>query len=75
MSNPKVTAKAVVTVTLEISPADTWGEDCAVSQVRSQAKEAALGMLHRAIRDTPGFRLAGVPKVTVISMPPEEPST
>lgn len=56
----RVRAIARVTVTLEITTHDVWGPDCTVGQIKKQATEAAIGMVHRGIRDP---KIVGEPKV------------
>jgi len=40
-----VTARARVTVTIEMPVEDTWGDDCDIAQVQKQAKDTAFGYL------------------------------
>lgn len=64
----KVQASARVTLTVEISVDDTWGNDCRVDQIQRQAAESALGILRRMKephRMSP-FKIIGDPKVTMI---------
>ena len=41
----KTTAR--VTVTLDIHLPDTWGAECTIDQITSQAKREALGMVRK----------------------------
>lgn len=41
----KVKTTAIVTVTLEVLPGDSWGETCELAQVFKQAKESAENRL------------------------------
>ena len=53
MSKPivRTTTNAKVTVTVELSGIGSWGPDCALSQVYSQAREEAIGRISRAFKD------------------------
>ena len=44
--------RAVVTLTMEVSLPDAWGDDCDLKQVYSQGAEAALGVLRIAFGQT-----------------------
>lgn len=68
MSASRVTAKAVVNVTVEVSPGDVWGEECTIAQARSQGAESAMNKLARALTTDTGLRIVGKPKVTVVTV-------
>lgn len=44
-------ARAIVTVTLQISLEDRWGESCSLSQIQTQAKEEAIRILNKEFSD------------------------
>jgi hypothetical protein len=44
MSRDRITARATVTVTLEIVIDSTWGDDCTVSQIHKQAIDSWAGI-------------------------------
>ena len=60
----KVKVKARVKVTIEIDVSDSWGGDCALEQVHSQAKKSALDRLTLA-RDI-GGGLREVQDITLV---------
>lgn len=66
----KVSATARVSLTIEISVGDSWGEDCKMDQVYRQAADSAIGRLQRIVSDAKvvhgGIRVIGEPKVTAI---------
>lgn len=53
MSKPVVrtTTSAKVTITLELTSLGSWGPDCKIEQVYSQAREAAIGRLNKVFKD------------------------
>ena len=61
----KVSIRAKVSVTLEIEVPDTWGTDCALSQVYSQAREKALYILSQT--KIPGIKVLAPTVVTAIA--------
>lgn len=68
--DPKKTASARVTVTIEIDVRASWGDDCRVGQVHDQASREALGQLRQLI-EADGhalrqMRIVGTPKVVAI---------
>ena len=81
MARTKVSAHAVVTVTLEVDVDSSWGGDCAMDQVFKQAEDEALNsirfLIQEANKQTPrcgrGIRVQGVPKITGIINKREEP--
>lgn len=63
----KVIAHAHVRLTIKIGVPDTWGEDCAFSQVKKQAIESALGMIKQGgMQQDKDYSLVGGPVVTAI---------
>jgi hypothetical protein len=68
MSDKKVRASAQVTVTLRISVCDTWGADCTVKQIHSQAAASAVGILNkmRGSMSPHPVEIVGQPKVNAI---------
>ena len=58
-------AHARVTLTIEVSVSDTWGDDCKLDQVYRQASASAIGMLQREL-PTARFRIIGEPKVDTV---------
>lgn len=60
MSEPKVQARAQVTVTLLIQvDGGAWGHDCTVSQVHKQALDGARGKLNQMLNKEPGVKILG----------------
>jgi len=76
MSENKVEARAIVTLTLEIPiGGGAWGAECTVGQVHKQALDNAQGCIRQAMQldrqvkspcFPPGTRIIGEPKVTKI---------
>ena len=63
----QVTANARVQITINIPLTDAWGEDCAFSQVKKQAVDAALGMIqHGGMRQGTHYTVIGVPIVKAV---------
>lgn len=63
----RVSARARVTVTLEIEVTDSWGTDCTVQQVHQQATESALGVIRRVKdRGYVDYRIIGEPTVLTV---------
>ena len=46
MSKTEVTARALVTITLEIPVDGTWGDDCTVGQVNKQALDSLRNIMN-----------------------------
>lgn len=67
MNDKKISARAVVTLTIEIQVGDRWGADCSTGQVFQQAEESALGMIRHWQEKDPvamaRVRVIGIPKV------------
>ena len=59
----RVTAFAEVEVVLRIESGSTWGSNCTLDQIHSQAIEGALGKLRKATNGSRDFQLVGTPKV------------
>lgn len=72
MSDKKVQASAIVTLTIEIVVPDVWGGDCSLDQVQRQASDSAIGVLRRAMPkefnqyNTGSVRLIGNPEVASV---------
>lgn len=63
----RVTARARVTVTLEIEVPDSWGTDCTVKQVHDQAVDAALAIIEKVKqRGYVHYRILGEPTVLTV---------
>lgn len=70
MSDPRVSVRAVVTLTVEIDVSDAWGGDCAMSQVSKQARESALQVLSNSQRtDMPAIAESAIRRIRVIGVP------
>ena len=81
------TVRASVRVTLEIEVSDSWGPDCSMGQVESQATSAALGAIARGVTiggrpgsdtdpKTRGWAtVIGTPEVIAIVTPTKKPGT
>jgi hypothetical protein len=81
----KVRATARVQLTIEISgEGGVWGADCSIDQVHRQAREGAIGALHRVINRAArldaeqvpavpiNLRIVGEPKVTAVLVEEED---
>lgn len=72
MTRPIVqSAKAKVTLQLEISVASNWGPDCSIKQIHEQATSEAYGMLRNLSPETAAafvkaIRIHGEPQVQTI---------
>lgn len=68
-TKPKVrtTTGAVVTLTIEISNVGSWGPDCQMHQVYSQALEVARRRLEKAFSGDRNISIVGVPNVRSIT--------
>lgn len=70
MSEPRVSVRATVTLTVEIDVSDAWGGDCAMSQVSKQARESALQVLANSQRaDMPTVAEAAIRRMRVVGLP------
>ncbi len=58
------TARAVVTVTLELRVSGSWGEDCTIAQVYRQAEASARGIIRNKLGTD--VQIKGEPKVTAV---------
>lgn len=43
--NRRITASVKMRLVVEVTPHDTWGEDCTIDQIEKQGREAAINML------------------------------
>lgn len=83
MSKTQRTAKARVQITVEIDVTDSWGDECTISQIRSQALTSAEGVIARAFKpcdahgkegdircknNPPPIRMVGHGKVTAFTV-------
>jgi hypothetical protein len=66
MAESVVGAEVEVTVTLKITPSDTWGENTSVKQIRDQARTAAMSMLHKVWQSTERVTTLKAPEITAI---------
>lgn len=66
-----MSAKATVSLTVEITLAANWGGDCTVGQVQSQASAAAHGALAKALAQSTDTRIKmmSVGPVTITIIP------
>lgn len=65
--NTKVWASAVIEVTLEVPANSSWGGDCELKQIHSQAREETLNGLLTTLRvKYPGVKVVGRPVVKAI---------
>ena len=68
----KVTVRAVVTCTVEVTVDDSWGGDCPMSQVSKQARVSAerrlklVGSAAAGFKDDQKVRFVGEPTVKAI---------
>lgn len=58
------TAKATVTLTVEVQIGSTWGDDCKLSQVYDQAKTEAINAVRNTFQSY--VTIIGVPEVKAI---------
>lgn len=63
----KTTTGAVVTLTIQISNVGSWGPDCQMSQVYSQALESARQRLSKAFSGSRDIAIVGVPNIRSIT--------
>lgn len=62
-----MSASARVTVTLEITVPDSWGDDCTVAQIYRQAEESARASIAHALRASQvKAKVIGTPEVTTV---------
>lgn len=61
----KQSVSARVTVKLDVL-VGSWGDDCRMSQIVSQARESALEKVCRAVEKEDGVSIVGSPSVTAI---------
>jgi hypothetical protein len=66
MSKIQTTAKARVTLIVEVEVRGTWGDDCTVAQVHKQAAEEACGAIRNAA-DRHDIKIIGEQKVDMIT--------
>lgn len=69
MSELKVGATATVTLTVEVKVESSWGTNCTIAQVHSQAAEAARGALRNAVAGSPAasrIKVIGEPEVRTV---------
>lgn len=60
----KISASAVVRVTIEIDADGCWGGDCPVAQVDRQARRSAEGVLRKISEASNGrVRIVGEPEI------------
>lgn len=72
MTEKKLTARAVVTVTLELRGSDTWGSGCSILQVQEQATAAARRMVHKIESSHRGIQVIGEIAVKSLILMEEE---
>lgn len=66
------TATAKVTVVVEVTTSDCWGADCTINQAERQARESAIGVLGRMVRECPMVRVVRIEATEVrIACPTE----
>ena len=53
----RTTARAKVSLTLEVDADSTWGPETSLTQVYDQGSRDAVGRLEAAIGKLPGFRI------------------
>lgn len=64
----RITARAIVTLTLDIDAKSSWGEGCDLAQVHRQAGQETMVRLLDLIRRemTRGVRVVGEPKISAV---------
>lgn len=59
-------ATARVLITIEVTPSDCWGADCAFDQLRKQAADVAINLVRRVIEGNTRCRIVGEPEVVAV---------
>jgi hypothetical protein len=60
------TAKATVTLTMEVCADGSWGGECSIAQADKQAKESAISRVRELLANKSGVRLVGEAKVSIV---------
>lgn len=68
MANPRVSASAIVTLTIEVEAYSSWSAGCPVDQIHRQASQEVVSRITRALRDGKcgKTRLLGNPVVRAV---------
>jgi len=48
----RITATAIVTLTIEVEAKSAWGRDCSVAQIEDQASRETVAALHTAVKNS-----------------------
>lgn len=51
MSDQRITASAIVTLTIEIESYSSWGPECSVDQIHSQAAKEVTSQVKKALKE------------------------
>ena len=61
-----MSASAIVTLRVEVSIMQSWGDDCTVAQVKKQARDSALRIVGILIDKREDVKLVSQPEVKAI---------
>lgn len=67
----RVSAEAVVTMTIQVTKVGTWGAGCTVEQIHRQAMQVAMLRVQELLGNSNGCRIVGEPIVQSVSVEQE----
>jgi len=67
-AEPNLSARAIVSMTIELTIDDRWGEDCTIAQIHKQAAGSAIDFLRKTAngRDSKIKITSGIDVQTII---------